>query len=269
MSWIIDQAMELSKTDSRALDRDLLMSRLLHLNMVAVHTTSMVMSNVLMDLYTSSHKEEFVAGLREECERVLAEHGGKWTKDAVNKLYRIDSTLRESLRHQVLGEVNVRRMVISRYIAARKGSPANYLLDPKGISLSDGLHIPQGITVVAPVHAIHTDESIYQNATEWNAFRFSQPWEDHLARLTTGSAASRDRIYQQSFTAFGEDYLSFGYGRHACPGRFFASQELKLMLAHVVMNYDIKIEGPRPANLSMNASRVPKDDVTMQVRLRR
>ncbi|KAF7352017.1 hypothetical protein MVEN_01163900 [Mycena venus] len=44
-------------------------------------------------------------------------------------------------------------------------------------------------------------------------------------------------------------YLSFGLGRHACPGRFFAVNELKLMLAHILENYDLKLDGPtRPPN---------------------
>ncbi|KAF9236826.1 cytochrome P450 [Melanogaster broomeanus] len=47
------------------------------------------------------------------------------------------------------------------------------------------------------------------------------------------------------------DYLTFGHGRHACPGRFFAVAELKTMLAHIVVSYDIKLEenAIRPQNL--------------------
>ena len=45
------------------------------------------------------------------------------------------------------------------------------------------------------------------------------------------------------------DFVAFGHGAHACPGRFFAAEVLKLMLAHVVMNYDVKLCGDRPKNL--------------------
>ena len=64
------------------------------------------------------------------------------------------------------------------------------------------------------------------------------------------------------------EYIAFGIGKHtwcvfACtspshidllcihsPGRFFASGALKAILAHLVLNYDIKLveEGKRPAN---------------------
>ena len=49
-------------------------------------------------------------------------------------------------------------------------------------------------------------------------------------------------------TATHTDFLPFGHGRHACPGRFFAAAELKLMLALIVMKYDVKLEGPHPEN---------------------
>ena len=29
-----------------------------------------------------------------------------------------------------------------------------------------------------------------------------------------------------------------GYGQYACPGRFFASSELKIALAHMLLKYD-------------------------------
>ncbi|ESK83523.1 cytochrome p450 [Moniliophthora roreri MCA 2997] len=38
------------------------------------------------------------------------------------------------------------------------------------------------------------------------------------------------------------DWVNFGTGKHACPGRFFAVNELKAMLAHVLMKYDVKFK---------------------------
>lgn len=35
--------------------------------------------------------------------------------------------------------------------------------------------------------------------------------------------------------------LTWGYGRHACPGRFLANNELKMILAHALINYDWKL----------------------------
>ncbi len=35
--------------------------------------------------------------------------------------------------------------------------------------------------------------------------------------------------------------MQFGFGRHACPGRFFAANEIKMIIANFVMDYDIKL----------------------------
>lgn len=40
------------------------------------------------------------------------------------------------------------------------------------------------------------------------------------------------------------------------------------MIAYVAMTYDIKIEGGRPKNLYINGASVPRDEATMQIRLR-
>lgn len=43
------------------------------------------------------------------------------------------------------------------------------------------------------------------------------------------------------FVQSSQDFNVFGGGRHVCPGRFFASNELKLAMAHVLLKYDIRL----------------------------
>ncbi|KAK2059529.1 cytochrome P450 [Colletotrichum caudatum] len=43
-------------------------------------------------------------------------------------------------------------------------------------------------------------------------------------------------------------HLGFGHGPHACPGRFFAANEITVALAHLLMKYDWKL-APRPQAL--------------------
>ena len=79
-----------------------------------------------------------------------------------------------------------------------------------------------------------------------------------------GEAQSR-----HSLVSLNLDYVLFGHGRHAwyaylflvlanadyhiycSPGRFFAVNEIKAILAHILLNYDIKIAngGGRPENI--------------------
>jgi len=64
--------------------------------------------------------------------------------------------------------------------------------------------------------------------------------------------------------------LAFGHGRHACPGRYLAACELKLMLAHVVMAYDVKLEndGVRPEDMWIVTTCVPNPNAKVLFRRR-
>ncbi|RYP31688.1 hypothetical protein DL767_005601 [Monosporascus sp. MG133] len=46
---------------------------------------------------------------------------------------------------------------------------------------------------------------------------------------------------QYQFVSVTKESMSFGLGRHACPGRFFAANEIKLILARILLEYDIKM----------------------------
>ena len=36
-------------------------------------------------------------------------------------------------------------------------------------------------------------------------------------------------------------YLLFGHGTYMCPGRFFTSNEMKIVLCHLLLKYDMKL----------------------------
>ncbi|RYP48595.1 hypothetical protein DL768_005550 [Monosporascus sp. mg162] len=46
---------------------------------------------------------------------------------------------------------------------------------------------------------------------------------------------------QYQFVSATKENMSFGLGRHACPGRFLAANEIKLILARILLEYDIKM----------------------------
>jgi hypothetical protein len=56
-------------------------------------------------------------------------------------------------------------------------------------------------------------------------------------------------------------------GRHS-PGRFFASQQLKLTLAYIALNYEIKPIPSRPENKWFVGSSGPPLDATICIRRR-
>jgi len=67
------------------------------------------------------------------------------------------------------------------------------------------------------------------------------------------------------------DSLGFGYGIHACPGRAFAAAELKLIVAHLVYNYDLRFRDgqSRPKNVYMDFQIMPDPSAEVLLRARR
>ncbi|KAF9236822.1 cytochrome P450 [Melanogaster broomeanus] len=159
-------------------------------------------------LYNLAASPQCIQPLREEVESIIATEG--WSKGALAKMRKVDSFLKETQRMGGVNSVSLTRKAM------------------KDFTFSDGTVIPKGTSVFAASRSIHLDNELYENAEAFDPFRFAE--------------GDRDSV-KHRFDSTSPEYLSFGYGRHACPGRFFAANELKTMLAHIVVTYDIKLEG--------------------------
>lgn len=147
--------------------------------------------------------------------------------------------------------------------------------------------MPRGVKICIPSHAIHRDEALYPSPLEYDAFRFSRPREGHEAptqpqepegpasnktQLVSENGQIKRSVFDQknaSLITTSDDFLSFGHGRHACPGRFFATQELKLMLAYLVLHYDVEPFSDRPQNAVMNGSSIPPANALLGIKMRK
>lgn len=76
------------------------------------------------------------------------------------------------------------------------------------------------------------DPELYPNPDEFVADRFVRMRE------------TQERKSDTAYTAATADHMGFGYGKHACPGRYFAAHEVKIILCHMILKYDFKL----PAN---------------------
>ncbi|KAJ3955148.1 hypothetical protein N0V92_008336 [Colletotrichum tropicale] len=70
------------------------------------------------------------------------------------------------------------------------------------------------------------DPELHQDPEKWDPYRFikmaEQPGKANYAQLVVTSP----------------DHLAFGHGDHACPGRFFAAYEIKIIMCHLLLKYE-------------------------------
>ena len=102
-------------------------------------------------------------------------------------------------------------------------------------TLSNGQTIPAGVTVETPSHAVYHDPEYYSDGEPpdvFDGFRFYKLRQ-------AGGATEHAR---NQFVTTNEQNLMFGYGPRACPGRFFAAAEIKMLLAKLLLNFDFKNE---------------------------
>ena len=127
-------------------------------------------------------------------------------------------------------------------------------------TFSDGTTIPAGTTLSVPAGHIHLDPETYEDPKKFDGFRFIKMKE---RAETEGHPDKKFDMISTSLQS-----LAFGHGRHACPGRFFAAVEVKLMLAYVVMTYDVKlVNDVRPPDRWLMQNRV--QDYTVEVLFRK
>tara|TARA_R110002003_G_scaffold1993_7_gene23832 strand:- start:2399 stop:3178 length:780 start_codon:yes stop_codon:yes gene_type:complete len=191
----------------------------------AVHTTTLTFVAVFYNILANP---EYVDLLRAEIVSVLNEGAG-WSKQTMSRLRLMDSVMRESNR--------LHPSTLSRFpIPYPSHSPyANWLcttvvmnrVADRPQTFHDGLHIPKGATITL-LNTGHVNEELYPNVEKFDGHRF---------------------LDEKQFVSTEPDYLPFGHGKHACPGRFFASNEIKVLLCHLLLGYDWKYpEGQgRPA----------------------
>ncbi|KAH7113724.1 cytochrome P450 [Dendryphion nanum] len=188
-------------------------------SMAAIHTTSMTVTNAIFDL---AARPEYLQPLRDELQDVRASESSPYlNKTSMPKLRKLDSFLKESHRLSPISLLNMRRKIV------------------QPITLHDGTVLQPGMHIAFPLHQISNDEDLWENPSHFDGFRFQK------LRELPGNESK----YQ--FTATGANNLDFGYGVHACPGRFFAANEIKMILIHLIDNFEFKFKGDieRPDSL--------------------
>ncbi|TGO43441.1 hypothetical protein BHYA_0001g00710 [Botrytis hyacinthi] len=211
LQWLMDEAW--NERDGQPAE---LVHRLLVLALASVHTTSMTATQVLYDIIAHP---EYLEPLREEILQALKEDGG-WQKTTLTKMRKLDSFMKESQRLNGPSLIGFKRAAM------------------EDITLSDGTVLPKGVHMVVPVVPISL-ESVTPDPGVFQGFRF------YYGRQKPGQS----NLHQFAITD--KNNMHFGHGKYSCPGRFFAAHAIKILIAHLILNYDFKFpEGTsRPGNL--------------------
>lgn len=73
------------------------------------------------------------------------------------------------------------------------------------------------------------DSAFYENPETSDPYRFLK------LRQTSGHEHSAPLV------SVSPEHMGFGLGKHVCPGRFFAVNEIKIALCHILLKYEFKL----------------------------
>ncbi|KAI1795278.1 cytochrome P450 [Ganoderma leucocontextum] len=219
LQWLIENAEKKHYSDSDIVESFFM------IHLAATYNTSNSLTHAL---YHLAARPELLAPLREEIDPIVVTEG--WTASSISKMEKLDSFLRESQRHNGVGMTSMIQKAM------------------KDVTLNDGSLVPRGTLVHAVSYVMHHSDTHYPSADEFDPFRFSR------MRALAGECGSK---YQ--FASTSPHYIPFGHGQHTCPGRFFVANQMKIVVAYIVMRYDLKLgrDGKRPPNFHFTFNILP------------
>ncbi|KAL2830141.1 cytochrome P450 [Aspergillus pseudoustus] len=224
---------------------EIIAHRLLHLSAAIIDAPISSMMSVLLDIVTYA-RGELLDDLRAEMVECLAESNGAWTEASMAKMMKLDSFFQESFR--------ITSALLPRFIVTGlRRVMADFRFDKD-------LVLPKGSTIAFPTQCIQRDADIYPDPDRFDYLRFYR-MKEHSQRVD----ASRGKDVPR------HDWLSFGHGRQACPGRFYSVRLLKTVLGEMMLRYDIRYAGgdrPRPQQIDLDPILAPDHTVDIEFRAR-
>ncbi|PGH16795.1 hypothetical protein AJ80_05110 [Polytolypa hystricis UAMH7299] len=163
---------------------------------------------------------EYLGEILQEVEEVRKE-APALPRQALNKLWKLDSFLKESQRLHSVGQVRLNRAAVVPF------------------TFKDGLHLPAGTQISFLLQVPGLDPDLFPDPQQFKPWRF-------LRKREQGDAD------KNHFASVSDDNIFFGNGAHSCPGRFFVTDEIKLILVHLLTKYEFKYANDgekRPADI--------------------
>ncbi|KAL9603744.1 MAG: hypothetical protein Q9179_002093 [Wetmoreana sp. 5 TL-2023] len=243
IQWLIAGAGSRKKSALELADEQLFLS------IASIHSTSASTLSILHDL--ADHRKDY-DGIVEEIQTVQKTYGSTWTRQSLSKLELLDSFMKESQRVHPIALGTMPSSTVKRersmLITVTRAAVKPY-------TFKDGFHLPANTLMSFPMAELNHDADIWPDSDVFDGSRFLRMRRD-------GDPNS------WQFAYVGENSINFGAGTHACPGRYFVSHEIKIMLAHLLLNYEIKWpQGKsRPANMVHDFATPPNPMAEMMFR---
>ncbi|OHW97458.1 cytochrome p450 [Colletotrichum incanum] len=207
----------------------------LGLSFAALHTTSDLITQIMLDL---AKYPDYFEPLRKEITDVIRTDG--WSRMGLYKMRLLDSFCKETQRLHPLGIVAMHREIT------------------KPVTLSNGLELPEGSRIAVSCHRMR-DSSVYLDPNRFDGHRY--------LRMRESLGAGNDGAAH--FVSTSPEHLGFGHGQHACPGRFFAANEVKIVLCHLLLKYDWRLAAeaqPKSINFGFTIEVDPKAKIEIRRR---
>lgn len=225
-----------------------LSDRIATINFAAIHTSTFTSVNAIYDIVSSPNMKTIMSSMQQEMSAVIPTPSEKWSRSSVTNMVKTDAILRESMRRSSFMTGALHRTVVAK----------------EGITTPDGLHIKKGNVIAVPALHVHLDPKTYSDPTTFVPLRFLKS-SDADTEQQNGDAEER-KVRSTNTVDTSLVFLPFGHGRHGCPGRFFAANEIKLLLAYMAVFYEIEPLENRPEPIAYGSVLTPNPNIRIRVR---
>ena len=114
---------------------------------------------------------------------------------------------------------------------------------PGGLKI-DGEWFPPGIDVGVPNYTLHHNEEYFPDLFEFRPERWLPVHKQSQTRaesFTTSTTTAKETMIDMDLEVAQSVFMPFSIGRMSCIGKYLAYQEIPLIIARVVWQYDMRI----------------------------